>query len=147
MESWDKRNQILINAPKNALNLPIAVPIFKLSYALDGQRRYVNVYPTLQFLYSHHVQAEYITAQVREDLKSFDEPSNFCARFFASVDTQDENAHNQADSTPDELDVTLLLNFIRQNPQYTIAALRQGVYVIGMKDQFNIHDLQSHPLC
>ena len=40
----------------------------------------------------------------------------------------------------------MLVNCIRQNPQYTLAALEQGIYVIGMKDQFNIHDLPGHPL-
>ena len=28
----------------------------------------------------------------------------------------------------------------------TIAALQEGVYVIGMKDQFNVHDLRSNPI-
>ena len=36
--------------------------------------------------------------------------------------------------------------FVRQNPQYTIAALAEGVYIIGMKDQFNVHDISSHPM-
>ena len=35
---------------------------------------------------------------------------------------------------------------MRQHPQYTIAALEEGIYIIGMKDQFNRHDLPSHPL-
>merc|ERR1712113_1368367 len=29
---------------------------------------------------------------------------------------------------------------------YTLAALQEGVYMIGMKDQFNIHDLENHPM-
>ena len=37
-------------------------------------------------------------------------------------------------------------NFIRQNPQYTLAAIQKGVYVIGMKDQFNEFDLMAHPI-
>ena len=36
--------------------------------APDGQERKVNVYPTLQFLYSHHVQPEYISPEVRQTL-------------------------------------------------------------------------------
>ena len=35
---------------------------------------------------------------------------------------------------------------MRQAPQYSLAALQPGIYVIGMKDQFNVHDLPSHPL-
>jgi hypothetical protein len=37
-------------------------------------------------------------------------------------------------------------NYIRQNPQYTIVGLKEGVYMIGMKDQFNKHDLPDHYL-
>jgi hypothetical protein len=40
----------------------------------------------------------------------------------------------------------ILINHIRQNPQYTLAALQEGVYVIGMKDQFNAHGLKHSPL-
>lgn len=45
-----------------------------------------------------------------------------------------------------ELNITVQNNLVRQNPQYSIAALEKGVYVIGMKDQFNIYDMQSNPL-
>ena len=31
-----------------------------------GARRHVRIYPTLQFLYSHHVCPEYVTREVRE---------------------------------------------------------------------------------
>ena len=40
----------------------------------------------------------------------------------------------------------VIRNCIRQNPQYTLAAIREGVYVIGMKDQFNQFDLEAHPI-
>lgn len=46
----------------------------------------------------------------------------------------------------EQLDIKVLINYVRQNPQYTLAALQKGIYVIGMKDQFNIHDLQGHPI-
>merc|ERR1712176_1553027 len=45
-----------------------------------------------------------------------------------------------------ELEVEVLVKHIRQSPLYTLAAIQQGTYVIGMKDQFNAHDLPSHPL-
>lgn len=48
--------------------------------------------------------------------------------------------------TTGKLNVEVLVNCVRQNPQYTLAALRRGVYIIGMKDQFNVHDLPSTPL-
>ena len=45
--------------------MPIAVPIFNLTYTLGDGYREINVYPTLQFLYSHHIQADYITGTVQ----------------------------------------------------------------------------------
>ena len=45
-----------------------------------------------------------------------------------------------------ELNLTVERCLVRQNPRYTIAALAEGVYIIGMKDQFNKHDLALHPL-
>jgi len=43
-----------------------------------------------------------------------------------------------------QLGLRVLTHYIRQHPLYSIAGLERGVYVIGMKDQFNIHDLGSH---
>ena len=45
-----------------------------------------------------------------------------------------------------QLAVDVLVNYVRQSPQYSMCALEQGVYVIGMKDQFNAHDLARSPL-
>tara|TARA_B100000787_G_scaffold143422_1_gene113011 strand:- start:272 stop:433 length:162 start_codon:yes stop_codon:yes gene_type:complete len=51
---------------KAALHMPFAVPIVKLAYTDDdGARRHISIYPTLQFLYSHHVCPEYVTREVR----------------------------------------------------------------------------------
>ena len=44
----------------------------------------------------------------------------------------------------EQLNISVMSNFIRQNPQYTMAAIERGVYIIGMKDQFNIHDLKQN---
>ena len=38
-----------------------------------------------------------------------------------------------AKGSTNPLGIKVLLNHVRQNPQYTIAALSQGTYVIGMK--------------
>merc|ERR1719152_404571 len=38
------------------------------------------------------------------------------------------------------------MNQVKQSPQYSLGAIREGVYVIGMKEQFNIHDIAQHPL-
>ena len=42
-----------------------------------------------------------------------------------------------------QLDASVMVNLVRQNPQYSMAGLREGVYVIGMKDQLNVHDLAA----
>merc|ERR1712139_165566 len=44
-----------------------------------------------------------------------------------------------------QLGVEVLTSYIRQNPQYTLAALSEGCYIIGMKDQFNMYDLPMSP--
>ena len=35
---------------------------------------------------------------------------------------------------------------LRQNPQYSLLALRKGVYLIGTKDQFNSFEVSTSPL-
>ncbi|CAE8670279.1 unnamed protein product [Polarella glacialis] len=167
MEIFNKKHQIEINEEmdnyfqytlmpqsdliKLSLNLPLSVPIFKLAYSLDGRRRYINIYPTLQFLYSHHIRPEYITKEVKELLSDgSNNTKSFCSRFFAAtqrIHEADQKMQDESDSGEKQLlDVKVLESFIRQSPQYTLAALREGIYIIGMKDQFNIHDLQGHPL-
>jgi len=136
---------------KISLNLPVSVPIFTLTYALGSEQRVINVYPTLQFLYSHHVQPEYITETVRGLVnQDFDDAGSFCARFLAAAKQANEAAGQARPGAPvqqlEQLEMKVLANSIRQNPQYTLAALEKGIYLIGMKDQFNKHDLQVHPL-
>ena len=67
--------------PRVALNLPLSSPIFHLAYSLGGKRHSIRIYPTLQFLYSHHIQAEYIGKEVRELLSTYDATENFVAKF------------------------------------------------------------------
>ena len=77
---------------KWALNLPLFAPIFKLAYSVDGRQRTINIFPTLQFLYSHHIQPEYITREVREMVNDErvrfgqEEPADFRGRFFEAVE-------------------------------------------------------------
>lgn len=105
MEIFNKKNQLEFSeqtddyfkytlTPKSdrakiSLNLPVPIPIFKLSYVLDGSRHHINVYPTLQFLYSHHIQPDYITQQVKEVLQGYDDFASFYKRFFAAVEQND----------------------------------------------------------
>jgi len=167
MGVFDKKNQLVLSwemsdyfsqtlnperdAPKLALQLASPVPILTIAYSTSGRERAIHVYPTLQFLYSHFVVGTYITSQVQDVFNSFrGNPAKHYEDFFAAAKMIHRNHHKRSGSTPpvsgNELAVTVVENFIRQNPQYTLAALRPGIYVIGMKEQFNIHDLEHHPL-
>jgi len=142
---------------KIQLSRPLEIPIFKVAYTREGKRRYINVFPTLQFLYSHHIHGDYITGHVKK-LLSTDSNEAYYKKFFAAVEAiqqADSNVHvsgydfkkpGPSAGAEAELGVETLENKIRQSPLYTLAALSEGVYVIGMKDQFNIHDLPAHPL-
>eukprot|EP01094_Clydonella_sp_ATCC50884_P018479 TRINITY_DN341_c0_g1_i1.p1 TRINITY_DN341_c0_g1~~TRINITY_DN341_c0_g1_i1.p1 ORF type:complete len:2401 (-),score=1116.71 TRINITY_DN341_c0_g1_i1:178-7182(-) len=241
MDIFNKRHQVHItiktedyykytmepekDLPRVALGLPIAVPIFSLSYRLGGAEHKVDIYPTLQFLYSHHIIAEYITPQVRESLDgSWHDPSGHCKQFIeyaASVQTKhsevqaeardvfavgqsvglrdlggeldgrcgritgrtgdgrwevqlaesgepvsvsvdnlrlsgsltsstaghaEGHVSSEASDAMSQLSIDIHTNYIRQNPQYSLVGLSKGVYVIGMKDQFNKYDLPASPL-
>ena len=243
MDIFNKKHQLEVNietedyfrytltpetdTPKIALGLPIPVPILSLTYALThGGERCVHVYPTLQFLYSHHIQAEYITDEVRSALAQAADPAVVCNNFLAAAEARQQAGASAAGGRLDvgqlvvlqglsqaqyngqrgrivcageggrwgvlldsaggadkptsfkpenlalagtgggqcaassggvrgvpevedaiqQLRITLRMNYIRQNPQYTLAAISEGIYVIGMKDQFNVFDLQMHPL-
>ena len=124
-----------------------------MTYDLDGRTHTIDVFPTIQFLYSHHIHSTYITQEVQSIVKTFNDPSKFYARFLAAIKiaqrqhTKDDASVTSGDQAAGQLKgVKIKMNKIRQNPQYTIAALQKGLYVIGMKDQFNIYDLQDHPM-
>ena len=104
METFEKRHQLDIGVrtpnyfeytlkpqtdiPKITLTLPLSVPILKLTYsALDGSKHLISIYPTIQFLYSHHIQPEYISSEVKELIQDFADPASFIANFLATVHT------------------------------------------------------------
>ena len=180
MQAFDKRNQLSLLAesdnyfhdtlsssadkPKLWLGLPLAKPIFKVRYTVKGERRYINLYPTVQFLYSHHIMAEYISSEVRELAAEIETSSapRVRERFLCTVDDIAQadvtkglspqglggggTPGGGSSSGAAALDVQVLASHVRQTPQYTLAGVRPGVYLLGMKDQFNPHDLPSHPL-
>jgi hypothetical protein len=167
MQSFDQRHQLSLSAetanyfadtltqqsdkPKTWLNLPVAAPIYKVSYTIGGRRRYVSLYPTLQFLYSHHIMPEYISMEVKNQVATFNgiTPERLCERFFKAVEEEraaDEEESAGSSPMSDSCEAEVLINHVRQNPQYTVAGIREGVFLIGMKDQFNKHDLPNHPL-
>jgi len=136
------------DVPKMALNLPVSSPILRLSYRANGRSFTVRVYPTLQFLYSHHVEPAYVTPSVRDVVGTMGtvDPQEFLRRFFAEAA---KAATNDVEEPPNGggLGVRVAAHLVRANPQYTLAAVARGVYVIGMKDQFNVHDLKpGHPM-
>jgi hypothetical protein len=171
MEVFSERNQLLImedmdnyfeytlaahtDRIKIAMNLPFSSPILKLGYTLDSRRKYINVYPTLQFLYSHHIDAGYISKEVKDSLQDYTDQSSWCASFLRNAgNTRDADQRLQpepkkartCEDACTRLEVEVLINFVKQSSQYTLAALQEGIYLIGMKDQFNAHDLPMHPL-
>jgi len=177
MSMFDRKHQIkLVDAPvkdyleytsrpeadfgKVVLSLPLPKPIFVLKYSLNGEESMMQLFPTVQFLYSHHIRAEYITSDVKAMLSpvACRDPVAFCAQFWEKVRSTTSAAteaspsvvsggHAAAAPNSDgQLTVKVLANGLRQNPLYSLAALAPGVYVIGMKDQFNKHDLPMHPL-
>ena len=135
---------------KMLLQLASPVPILKIIYTAGGRERAIHVYPTLQFLYSHFIQGSYVTDEVKEALLSFKNPQKYFDDFLDAVQLIHKSFHKSANSNtssaPNELGVEVRVNLVRQNPQYTVAALRQGIYLIGMKDQFNIHDMVHYPI-
>jgi len=135
---------------KLMLNQPISVPILTLEYTVGGNQRTIHVYPTVQFLYSHHIRETYIDEEVKAFVNSGKCWNDRYDDFIATVKQLNFQNTTQGQVTNingrEKISFDVERNFVRQNPQYTIAALETGVYIIGMKDQFNIHDLQINPL-
>ncbi len=134
---------------KVLLNLPVSFPILQLHYNIGVDSHQIQVYPTVQFLYSHFVYGEYVTKEVQTLLRDFKDESTFYRNFVevtGLVFDSDSTPENHVMSFPDDasaLSVHVEMNFIRQNPQYCIAALSPGIYLMGMKDQLNRYDMKS----
>lgn len=130
---------------KISLSLPSPVPILTVTYSVGRSQHTIDVYPTLQFLYSHHINGGYISEEVQGVFREVVGVSAFNANFLETIGKK-RRIQNCGVAGEGRLNVKVLVNFVRQHPQYTIAALESGVYIIGMKDQFNIHNLQSYPM-
>ena len=133
--------------PKKALQLPCPVPILKILYSnSDGERRAINVYPTLQFLYSHHIRGAYISSEVQKCFAGFQ--GDFDYHFVRFVDKVKDASIVESSSISGvaHFQVDVVNNFIKQSPQYTLAGIQEGVYLIGMKEQFNVHDLEHYSM-
>lgn len=169
MGIFDKKNQMFLqfetmdyfaqtaiaaeDKAKILMQLASPVPILKIIYRAVGREHAIHVYPTLQFLYSHFIHGSYLTSEVQEVFVSskFDPEKHF-EHFLVAAKMIHKGFHKSGGtsaangSSSEELDVKVVVNLVRQNPQYTLAALRQGIYVIGMKDQFNVHDMEHYAM-
>ena len=101
MDVFDKKHQLPISfetenyfkssltperdMAKSLLNLPLSVPILTIAYTRYGSARTIKVYPTLQFLYSHHVRPEYITQPIRDAVGKGTDSTEAYARFKATA--------------------------------------------------------------
>ena len=162
MAEFDKRHQIHIHLKtddyfdktvddkkdktKFSLSLPVSIPIFTAQYSVGGKTNTINVYPTVQFLYSHHIHSKYITEDVKRLLG--EKSDEICSKFLSSVTKglkeEEGISEEQVDSSGYHVEVKS--NSIRQNAQFSLVGIQPGVYIIGMKDQFNIHDREQHPI-
>ena len=164
MDVFDKKNQISVSFKeddyfkatiradkdntKKLLSLPLSIPIFKMYYwnSSTGKKNAINVYPTVQFLYSHHVKPGYIDDEVRRLLgRSIGDIYQGCLDFLANV-VAGETVVDNGVVDNSEFHSEVKFSFIRQHPQYSLVGIQPGVYIIGMKDQFNIFDCVSHKL-
>ena len=161
MDVFDKRNQLLVtfkeddyfkatlradkDNTKKILALPLSIPIFKMFYIDEGEKKVINIYPTLQFLYSHHIKPSYIDDGVRKLLKdAINDTYQASLDFLTTVTNEKELEENGLNNS--EFHSEVLFSCIRQHPQYCLVGIEPGVFVIGMKDQFNIFDIAAHPL-
>ena len=129
--------QVRRDMAKAALHMPFAVPIAKLRYMADGgELCTVCVYPTLQFLYSHHVCPEYVTREVRELLAAFKElgdPKEHCRRFLLATQRAQGGDTQGKDGAAEQpvggvaggaaIGLKVVVNHVRQAPQYLLATL------------------------
>jgi len=161
MDVFDKRNRLHFqskmgnyfdatvdskeDSTKMILSLPVSVPIFTMQYSIGGKTNVINVYPTVQFLYSHHIISRYINEDVQTLLNNSSDKTRFCSDFVASVTKGLKEEENGTD-TNNKFHAEIKLRGIKQNPQFSLVGIQPGVYIIGMKDQFNTHDRENHPM-
>ena len=114
----------------------------------QGVKRYINVYPTIQFLYSIHIQPQvsgrlfkifrkesiisfllklsslqYMTDKVRAAVSSA--LRGDIREVFLQHVLEQKKPEEMSSSSVDGLDISTLDRHIRQNPQFSLAALEQ----------------------
>lgn len=133
-----------VDGVKQTLSLPLSVPIFTAHYINSGKKHAIHVYPTVQFLYSHHIKPLYIDEEIHSLMRNADNPRQFFSDFVETVCNVKSLEYGEMES--DKFHAEVKFSCIRQNPQYSLVGIQPGVYIIGMKDQFNSHDCATHPL-
>jgi len=162
MDSFDKQNRLYFtnktenyfdatvdsqqDSTKDILSLPVSIPIFTMQYSIGGNTNIIHVYPTVQFLYSHHVMPRYINGDVKQLLEKYSgDKTQFYSDFVSAVKTCPKNDEGDAD-TGKKFHSEIQKCGIRQNSQFSLVGIMPGVYIIGMKDQFNTHDRNNYPM-
>ena len=54
----------------HCLALPIPKACFRVAYTTLGVRRTIRLFPTVQFVYSHHIKPQYMDEALRSAVKS-----------------------------------------------------------------------------
>jgi hypothetical protein len=158
MESWDKRHQLPLafeesdyyqaskrgeDRVSSCLALPIPKACFRVAYTTMGRRRTIRLFPTVQFVYSHHIKPQYVDEALRSAVKAGLRQPDVRSWFWKCIETGDAQEEDDAGAS---MNVKVEANLLRQNPQYSLLALRKGVYLIGTKDQFNSFEVSTSPL-
>lgn len=142
MDVFDKRNQLhLVNKMANyfdgtvdheedsvklVLSLPVSVPIFTVQYSAGGKTNTIHVYPTVQFLYSHHIMPQYINDDVRRLLLgNISNETQFCSDFLTSVTKGSKIEESGADPTT-KFHAEVTFSCIKQNPQFSLVGVQPG---------------------
>ena len=101
------------------------------------------MFPTVQFVYSHHIKPQYVNEALRSAVKSGLRQADVRGWFWKCIESGDAQEEEDAGVA---MNVNIEANLLRQNPQYSLLALRRGVYLIGTKDQFNSFEVSTSPL-
>ena len=137
MESWDKRHQLPLafeesdyyqaskrgeDRVSHCLALPIPKACFRVAYTTMGRRRTIRLFPTVQFVYSHHIKPQYVDEALRSAVKSGLRQPDVRQWFWKCIDSGDAQ---EEDDDGGAMNVSIEANLLRQNPQYSLLALRE----------------------
>ena len=80
------------------------------------------MFPTVQFVYSHHIKPQYVDEALRSAVKAGLRQPDVRSWFWKCIETGDA----QEEEDPGvAMNVSIEANLLRQNPQYSLLALRK----------------------